>query len=164
MAARGQRGSVRHRVIVKFNEPWMQAEMSAGGTIYDTTRMATNEAMEDARMIVLTKHTRSGELARKFRLDMNRRDRRNVFGIVRNLAPHADYFFHGTRGPIRASGASYLVLRDPAGTPPGVFRAHKRKYVKGQRNKEAILRTATRTGMARVRNNTKHDLIWRGLL
>ena len=158
------RRNVRHRVIVKFNEPWMQAEMSAGGTIYDTTRDATNEAMEDARMIVRTNHKRTGELARKFRLDMNRRDRRNVFGIVRNLAPHADFFFHGTTGPIYANRASYLVLRDPAGTPPGVFRAHKRKYVKGQKNKEAILRTATRTGMTRVRQNTTHNLRWRGLL
>lgn len=159
------RGSVRHRVIVDFNEAWMQAEMSAGGTVYETTKLATNEAMEDARMKVRASHTRTGVLAKSFRTDMNRRDRRNVFGIVRNTAPHADYFFHGTRGPIRANkGKSYLVLRDPAGTPAGVFRAHKRKYVKGQKNKEAILRGAARNGLRTTRNLTKHNLEWRGLL
>ena len=116
-------------------------------------------------MVFRAKHTRSGEQGRKFRIDMNRRDRRSVFGIVRNTAPHADYFFHGTRGPIRANKPKpYLVLRDPAGTPAGVFRAHKRKYVKGQKNKEAILRGAARNGLRTTRNVTKHNLKWKGLL
>lgn len=156
-------GRIRSRVVVNFSEPWMQAELSAGGTIHDTTRLATREAMEAARMEILTNHTRSGALAKGFRIDMNRKDRRSVFGVVRNTADHADFFFKGTKGPITAGG-TWMKLHDAGGTPPGTFTARYRKQVRGQKNKEVILNRAVRQGLRITKEVTRHDLKWRGLL
>ena len=101
------------RYRVDFNEKWMQRQSFPGGSIYETTREATDSAVAMIRNTIRSDHVVTGKLGNSFRVDMNRRGRANVFGIIRNTAPYASFFFYGTRKKIKAKNPSGIMgLRD----------------------------------------------------
>lgn len=138
---------IRHRVVVDFNEKWLQRQTIPGGSIYDTTYDATEQAVWAIRNEIWTNHNYSGMLGKSFRRDMNRRDRTNVFGMIRNSAPHASFFFYGTGSPITAlNEGGVMGLR--VGYDGKVFA--RRREVSGQPNKEKLLRAAVKEGIREV--------------
>lgn len=138
---------LRHRVVVDFNEKWMQRQSLPGGSIYDTSREATGVAVAHVRSAVRANHRVTGKMGNSFRVDMNRRDRANVFGIIRCSVPYAKFFFFGTNGPITGKPPGSLMYLRP-GSNGRVFAVARE--VAGQSNKEHILEAAVAEGIRNV--------------
>jgi hypothetical protein len=130
---------------VKVYDAKLHSMFAGSGEVGEETRKMTAEIMRVAKSPGYVP-VRTGELRKKHYTNFLRSGRLLARGYVGNTAPHADWVYSGTKGPILPKG-TYLVVPRGRGRPskrhgaPMKFLSLRRS-VRGQRANHWIERAA----------------------